>query len=188
MLDKAAEVPPIDHTEELILIKRAQRGDADAVAEIYHRHAPAIFRYFFFRLHDQAIAEDLASEVFLKMAQALPYYVERGAPFAAWLFRIAHDRMVDHHRRAARTPTESLSEQLIDDTADPESQAAHRAETNHLAEAVSALPDEQQTVIQLRFIEGYGLEETAQIMSKSVGAVKALQHRALQSLARKIKS
>jgi RNA polymerase sigma-70 factor (ECF subfamily) len=178
-------VPPTDHSEESALIRRAQQGDADAAAELYHRHASAIFRYFLFRVGDQAIAEDLAGEVFLRMTEGLPRFSDRGAPFAAWLFRIAHDRLVDYHR-AARRQTEALSESLIDSTADPETQAAIQMDSRQLTGLIMALTDEQKTVIHLRFVEGYSLEDTAQLMNKTVGAVKALQHRALQNLARKL--
>jgi len=157
------------------------------MAELYRRQAPAIFRYFFFRLHDQTAAEDLTGEVFLRMTQALPAYVERGVPFAAWLFRIAHDRMVDHHRRTARNRTESLTETVLDDASELESQISQKADHHRLAEAITTLSDEQQIVVQLRFIEGYNLEETSQIMGKNIGSVKAMQHRALQNLVRKLK-
>jgi RNA polymerase sigma-70 factor (ECF subfamily) len=180
-------VPTTDSSEEIALVQRAQQGDAEAVAELYRRHAPAIFRYFYFRLHDQTLAEDLTSEVFLRMTLALPTYAERGAPFAAWLFRVAHDRIVDHHRHAARTRTETLSEMVLDDAPEVESLLAQQADYRHLVQAITTLSDEQQMVVQLRFIEGYSLEETAQIVGKNVGAVKALQHRALQNLARKLK-
>jgi RNA polymerase sigma-70 factor (ECF subfamily) len=179
-------VPATNHFEEKTLIQRARQGDADAVAELYHRHAPAIFRYLFFRLHDQATAEDITAEVFLEMVKALPRYRERGAPFAAWLFQIAHSRLVDHHRYAARRPTEPLSESITDETPGPEARVALMAETRRLSEALARLTDEQQMVIQLRFIEGYNLEDSAAIMGKSTGAIKALQHRALNSLGRKL--
>lgn len=170
--------------EEQQLIQYAQAGNADAVAELYRRHAPAIFRYVFFRMNDRTAAEDLTGDVFLEMMQALNRYTERGAPFAAWLFRIAHARVVDYHRRHARRPTETLSETLPDHTPGPELQATHHAEMHVLLSAMQILTDEQRTVIQLRFVEGHSLEATAQIMRKTPGAIKALQHRALGRLGR----
>jgi len=181
-------VPATTHSEEQSLIQRARQGDADAVAELYHRHAPAIFRYLYFRSSDQATAEDILGEVFLEMVKAVPRYTERGAPFAAWLFQIAHSRLVDHHRYTARRETEALTEFLIDHSPSPEAEAAFQVETRRLAEAMGALTDEQKMVIQLRFVEGYNLEDTAQVLGKTTGAIKALQHRALQSLARKLKA
>ena len=95
--------------EERSLIRRAQQGDPEAVAELYYRHAPAIFRYAYFRMNDSAAAEDLTGEVFVKMIEALRHYTERGTPFAAWLFRIARARVVDYQRGTARRPTADLA-------------------------------------------------------------------------------
>ncbi len=178
-------MPTTDHSKEIALIRRAQGGDADAAAELYHRHVSAIYRYFLFRVSDPAIAEDLTGEVFLRVAEGLPRFSDRGAPFAAWLFRIAHDRLVDY-RRAAHRQAEELSELIVDGAPDLEAQAVIQMDTRQLTGLVATLTDEQKAVIQLRFAEGYSLEDTAQLMSKTVGAIKALQHRALQSLARKL--
>lgn len=177
---------PLTDPVEPILIQRAQQGEEAALAELYQRHTPAIFRYFFFRVNDQALAEDLTGEVFMHMVEALPRYVERGVPFAAWLFRIAHARLVDHHRRAAHRPTESLTETHPDHAPSPEDQAHSLAEARRLKKAIALLTEEQQTVIQLRFVEGYSLEETARMMGKTTGAIKAMQHRALNRLARQL--
>ena len=178
-------MPTIDHSDESVLIRRAQQGDADAAAELYYRHVPAIYRYFLFRVNEQAVAEDLTGEVFLKMTEGLPRFSDRGAPFAAWLFRIAHDRLIDY-RRASRRQNEELSEAIIDDSIDPETRAGLQLDSRQLARGIASLTDEQRFVIQLRFVEGCSLEETAQMMNKTVGAIKALQHRALQNLAHKL--
>lgn len=174
---------PANHSSEETLIQRAQQGKADAVAELYHLHAGEIFRYCLFRVGDQATAEDLTEEVFLNMVEALPRYVNQGAPFAAWLYRIAHHRVVDYHRRMVHRQTEALPENLMDGASDPEDQAIHQAEIRRLKNALARLDDEQQTVLQLRFVEGYSLEETARLLGKTVGAIKARQHRALRQLA-----
>jgi RNA polymerase sigma-70 factor (ECF subfamily) len=177
---------PTDLTQEQGLIQRAQAGDTDAVAQLYERHAPAIFRYLFFRVHDRATAEDLTGEVFVKVVEALPRYVDRGLPFAAWLFRIAHDRAVDHHRRSAYRDADALSDQLPAPDASTEDEAFGAHESAVLFDHVRFLTDDQQLVIHLRFVEGYNLEETAKLMSKTPGAIKALQHRALRQLARRL--
>ena len=174
--------------DEPALVQRAQRGDAEAIAALFRRHAPGIFRYFIFRVSDRAAAEDLTSEVFLHMLEGLPSYIARGAPFVAWLFRIAHDRSVDYYRRLARRPAEELTAELRDQAPDPEAQVARRAEDRRLYEALATLTDEQKLVIQLRFIEAYSLEETARALSKSTGAIKAIQHRALGRLGQILKN
>jgi RNA polymerase sigma-70 factor (ECF subfamily) len=132
------------------------------------------------------VAEDLTGDVFLQMVQALHRYTDRGAPFAAWLFRIAHDRVIDYHRRQARRPTVPLFEALSDDEPGPETQAAHQADTHGLRAAMKVLTDEQRTVLQLRFLEGHSVELTARLMRKTPGAIKALQHRALSRLGRRL--
>jgi RNA polymerase sigma-70 factor (ECF subfamily) len=177
---------PIDQSRDTDLVGRAQAGEADAVAELYRHHSPAIFRYFFFRVPDQATAEDLTGEVFLKMLEALPRYVDRGYPFAAWLFRIAHDRLVDYHRRKASHGSGPLSDRLVDAGADTELSAQRAQEDRELHARLAELTSEQRLVVQLRFVEGYSLQETAAILAKTPGAIKALQHRALQQLARKL--
>ena len=177
---------PSSHDIELALIHRAQRGEPEAVAELYRIHSPAIYRYFYFRVHDRATAEDLTGEVFVKMVEGLPRFVDRGAPLAAWLFRIAHDRVVDHHRRAAHRQTEALSDGLEASEPGTETQALQRAEMERVSAVVATLTDEQRMVIQLRFVEGYSLEQCASLLRKTPGAIKALQHRALRQLAGKL--
>lgn len=173
---------------ERTLIQRAKDGDPTAVEELYHRHAPGIFRYFLLRVRDRVLAEDLTGEVFIRMVKSMRTYDDRGLPFGAWLYRIAHDRVVDYQRYAARHPLEHLVENTVDPGPSPESEAARQLETGRLGAALRELSEDQRLVIQLRFIEGHSLEETSQLMQRSVGAVKALQHRALQNLAGKLQA
>jgi RNA polymerase sigma-70 factor, ECF subfamily len=176
---------PVLPSSEPTLVERARRGEAEAVAELYRLHSPAIFRYFFFRVRERAMAEDLTGEVFVKMVEGLPRYEERGHPITAWLFRIAHDRFVDHHRRAALRPTEPLADTQVATELGTEAQAIERAQQQQLWQLMGSLTEEQQTVIQLRFIEGYSLEDCARLLHKSTGAIKSLQHRALRQLGQK---
>jgi RNA polymerase sigma-70 factor (ECF subfamily) len=177
---------PTTDADARALVQRAQAGDADAATALYQRHGSAIFRYFLFRVGDQAAAEDLTSEVFLQMVRALPRYQERGAPFAAWLFRIAHARLVDYHRLAARRPSAALRETTPDRAPGPDVQAADRDDLRQLNSALATLTEEQQMVIQLRFIEEQSLEATARVLGKSVNAIKSMQHRAMQHLAKEL--
>jgi len=179
-------VPPNYGSEEPLII-RAQQGDAEAVAQLYEAHAPAVYRYVYFRVRDRQAAEDLTADVFVRMVEALPHFEYRGVPFAAWLFRVAHDRVVDHHRRADRRRAEPLPDTLMDGTADTEGAALETQSNAVLMGRLSELTDEQQAVLQLRFIEGYSLDQTASVLNKTQGAVKGLQHRALRQLARWLK-
>lgn len=168
------------------LVRRAQQGDAEAFTALYHQYTPALVRYFLLRHMDVTTAEDLTAEVFVRVIEGLGRYRDNGAPLAAWLFRIAHDRLVDSIRHGARHPTMPLSELMHDLQADPETLAVEALETAELMGAIAVLNDEQKFVVQLRFLEGYSVEVTAQIMQKSMGAVKALQHRAISNLSRKV--
>jgi RNA polymerase sigma-70 factor (ECF subfamily) len=174
------------YAQEHVLIRQAKAGEADAVAELYRVHSPTVFRYVYFRVQNRATAEDLTGDVFLKALDGLSRYADRGLPFAAWLLRIAHDRVVDYYRRASVRQTESLPEALPDGSKTTEDAAMRRVERQYLYDAMQSLTDEQKMVVQLRFIEGFRLEETAQIMNKSTGAIKAMQHRALGQLAARL--
>src|SRR5688572_1115104 len=130
--------------DERALIRRAQSGDAEAVAALYLCFLPAVFRYLYLRVRDQHVAEDLTGEVFLKMVEGLPRYVDRDLPFAAWLFRIAHSRLVDHFRRSRLRQAGVLSETFPDGHESTEKAALQRVETRTLYERLRGLTDEQQ--------------------------------------------
>jgi RNA polymerase sigma-70 factor (ECF subfamily) len=114
----------------------------------------------------------------------LPRYNERGLPFGAWLFRIAHDRVVDFYRKAGRRQTVELTDDFSGEELSLDLNIEITESYDRLYEAISHLTDEQQAVIQFRFMENWSLEDTGYMMNKSVNAIKALQHRALQSLQR----
>jgi len=175
----------VHNHDEGDLVRRAQQGDADAFTELYRRHVDPIYRFVLLRVGDEAVAEDLTSEVFVRALESLDTYEDRGAPFAAWLYRIANARVVDHWRRS-RQPALSLDSGEIDLPFEP---AARDVLTSKdLSESLRRLTAEQQEVIILKFVEGYSTAEIAQITGRSEGAVKALQRRALASLARKMDS
>ena len=178
---------PADPPDQ-VLVERAQAHDSGAVGELYRRYAGQIYRFCLFRVSDEATAQDLTADVFLDMLEALPRYVNKGRPFGAWLYRIAHDRVVDYYRRHARRPSEELTESLMDQAPGPEAAAALNADLQQLRAAMPLLSEEHRLVLQLRFVEGYDVEQTARILEKSVGATKVLQHRALKQLALRLKA
>ncbi len=176
----------IDHESQLI--RRAIAGDTAAISELYERHVDAIYRYVAYRVDDPHIAEDITADVFLRALERLDQYDERGVPFAAWLYRISHARVVDHWRATNRHPTiplDELTDQELkgDDSGLATDVLQHRA----LREALKAITLDQQEVLVLRFMQGLSNEEISQIVNKTVGAVKALQHRGLAALARLLK-
>jgi len=170
--------------DEIRLIQRAKKGDPAAFAEIYDRHQPAIYRYIFYRVGDAATAEDLTSEVFVRLVERIDRFTYRGRPLLAWLYTIARNLVADHHRRAGRPSPLPLDERLTASAADPEEALARRLTQQRLIAAIAYLTEDQRQVLLLRFVEGLDNETVARMLGKSVGAVKALQHRALAALRR----
>ena len=171
----------VHNHDESDLVQRAQQGDADAFTELYRRHVDQIYRFVLLRVGDEASAEDLTSEVFVRALESLHAYEDRGAPFAAWLYRIANARVVDHWRRSRQMEI-SLDSGDVDLPFEPAARDVFVMKV--LSESLRRLTAEQQEVIILRFVEGYSTAEIAQITGRSEGAVKALQRSALASLAR----
>lgn len=168
--------------KEMTLVRRAIRGDAESFGTLYEQHLEAIYRYVFFRVSDHHDAEDLTETVFLKAWQAMGNYQVDGIPFRAWLYRIAHNTVIDHYRRTQHE--EPLIDDLqISDTQPPlERQIVTQENSAGLAQAIHQLPPLQQHVVILRFIEGLTHAETAAVLDKEEGSVRVLQHRALKQL------
>ncbi|MEO8396016.1 MAG: sigma-70 family RNA polymerase sigma factor [Chloroflexota bacterium] len=164
-------------------VRQAQHGDASAVETLYQHHIEAIYRYIYYRVSSQRDAEDLTAEVFVKMVEGLSGYRFTGAPFEAWLYRIASARVIDYHRRNRRRPESDLDESLADTSIHPEDQIQRRQEIETLRNALRQLSDDEQTLLILRFVEHRSHIEAADIMGKTPTAVKAMQHRALIRLA-----
>ncbi len=164
------------------LLIRIQQSDPQALADVYDRYFNQINRYLSYRLGEPEVAADLAGEVFL----ALVHTLKRGKPpktsLSGWLYTVARNLAADYIKEKSRTVA------LVEDIVSNEPSLIDQAHLSHLApvlrRAILQLTEEQQHVITLRFGQELSLAETAQIMEKSVGAVKALQHRALASLAR----
>jgi len=156
------------------------------IGAIYDEYFPIVYRYVRYRLNDQNIAEDIASDVFVRLLQAVQNKRGPRSNLKAWLLATASHVITDHIRRAYRRPTEVLPEDVIDPTSTPSDEYDRREEVRNFNNAFSELTDEQQQVLTLRFGEGFSLEETASLLKKKVNAVKALQFRALASLQKKI--
>ncbi len=171
-------------------IQAAQRNERQAFDRLYELFADRIFRYLFYRVGDQQLAEDLTADVFVRLLEKIQTFRlgqrDQTIVFSAWLYRIAHNRLVDHLRKQSRSETESLEAVTLshDDTPDVAVEAV--LEQEELVDAISALTVEQKQVVVLRFLEGYRIKEVAGIMDKSEGAIKALQHRALNALHRQM--
>ncbi len=166
------------------IIEQARRGNRDAIAQLYEMFVDRIYRYIVYRVDGDADAEDLTAEVFVKMVEGLPQYTPTGVPFEAWLYRIAFARVIDYRRRATRRPVNELTDNLSDDDAiSPEDRVQNQEEVEEMRHAFSFLNDEQQQVLILRIVERKSHQEVADVIGKSVTAVKSVQYRALQILA-----
>ncbi len=169
---------------ERALVERAQHHDPEAFAQLYDRFVEKIFKYIYYKVGNKSDAEDLTGQVFLKAWEAIGNYRLTERPFSAWLYRIAHNLVVDHFRmRREVLPIDEITRpDEKDDDLDVLTQRHLTAEV--LLRAIRRLTSDQQQVIILRFLEGYNTEEVARIMGKGQGAVRTLQHRALAGLAR----
>lgn len=164
------------------LVSAARSGDAAAFGTLYERHRDAVYRYSLARTGSAADAEDMTSDVFVKALGSLDRYQERGLPFLAFLYRIARNAAIDRARAARRrAPAEELPIDLASDH-DVERAGIAGAERAILLAALARLKPAHREVIVLRFIEGYSGPEAAQMLGRSEGAVRILQHRAMGEL------
>jgi RNA polymerase sigma-70 factor (ECF subfamily) len=151
---------------------------------LYDSHCQAVFLYFKARLGYQQTAEDLTGEVFRRMLTGLPRYRAIDLPFRAWLFRIAHNLLVDHYRQESGHTVVSLqdAENVSADEINPASVVEQKLTMEQAHRALSGLEPAQRDVLALRFLSGLSLKETALAMSRTEDAIKALQRRGLAAL------
>jgi RNA polymerase sigma-70 factor (ECF subfamily) len=168
------------------LIQRAQAGDAAVLAYIYDQNHKKIYRYVLARIGRPEDAEDLTAEVFLKMLDKLATFNWRGITLSAWLFRIAHNLMVDHLRRgnSPARQTAALEADILDAASDVGAEVEKSLALEEVAGAVQRLTPAQREVIQLRFAAGLSVAETARTLGKNEGTVKVLQYNAIAALRR----
>jgi len=168
--------------DEENLVRRAQQRDQKAFAQLYERYFDKIYRYVVLRIGNKTEAEDVTQQVFLNALQSISSFRWKGVPFSAWLFRIAHNQVVDYLRKKTRQATESLDESLVISKSDPQLVVEQRLDIEQLMLATKQLTKAQQEVIALRFVSELSTAQVAKVMGKSEGAVKALQHSAIVAL------
>ncbi len=170
--------------EEKGFIERAQKNDTEAFAQIYDEHFDKIYRYVFLRVRTREEAEDLTQQVFLNALQSISSYKWKGVPFSSWLFRIAHNQVIDHSRKVSKLQVTTMEIPLAATGPDPVDIVGQEFEVERVREAMVGLTDLQREVISLRFAGELSTAETAKVMGKKEGAVKALQHSALGAIRR----
>ncbi len=169
------------------LIQSAKRGDQAALGAIYDCLYPSVFRYLYYRVSDQEIAEDLAAEVFVRMVERIGTFEQRERPMLAWLYTIARNLAADHYRLQGHVDQMPLEESLIaGETYQPSQTIERRQDKDCLAKAMENLTEEQRQVILLRFVEDRDIAEVAATLGKNERAIRSLQHRALAALNREI--
>lgn len=159
-----------------------RRSKEATLAALYDEYYERIARYIFVRLRDQSEAEDLAGEVFLKALESLDSYKERGIPMQAWLFKIAHNMVVDHFRKTAKRKTVPIDNVQITAEFDLQRTAEANIELARVTKAMEQLTPVQRHVIELRFFTGLTSEEAGQVLNKRSGAVRELQSVAIRRL------
>jgi len=169
--------------DEKSLVRRAQEGDQRAFAQLYEENFDRIYRYVAVRIGDRTEAEDMTQQVFLKAIQSISSFKWKGAPFAAWLFRIAHNQVVDYFRKKQKRATVPLDESMpISGGDDPQQLVERNVDIEQLIMATNKLTGSQREVISLRFAGELPIAQVARIMGKTEGAIKALQHSAIVAL------
>ena len=170
-----------DLTDEELhqFVEKAKTNDNRAIGKLCEHFYSKIYRFIYYRVNSIEDAEDLTSEVCLRVMKSLP---EQKGLFYAWIFRIASNLITDYYRRRAARSNVTSTGDLIEEMVDEKRTTSELLEQQELRQALKRLTEEQQQVIVLKFIEGYDTDEVAELVGKSTGAVRAIQFRALTTL------
>ncbi len=176
-------MPDTEFNEEQVLL-HASEGDRDAFGELYEHYIERIFNYVYYRTGNLHDAEDLTARVFQRAMNHIRNYTDRGVPFSAWLYRIAHNLVANWHRDRSRRQEIPLNELPVVPSKEdrPETTLVRSQEQDALLRLIRQLPPERQHLLILKFVENLSNAEIGQIMGRSEGAVKSLYHRTLLSL------
>jgi len=187
MPDKKVSTRPAQNDSEAVeegdLVTRAQQGDLEAIGQLYDQHHVSLLKYTWSRVADRETAEDLTGEVFLRMVRGLPRYRPTKTPFRAWLYRIAHNLVIDHYR--SEGDQESVPLEIAEVTrgeGDPAEALDQALEMEHLHGVLANIKPVHHDVVVLRFLIGLSIRETAKVLGRSQASVKAMQHRGLIEL------
>ncbi|MCA9875290.1 MAG: sigma-70 family RNA polymerase sigma factor [Anaerolineales bacterium] len=172
--------------DELLLLDRARSLDPDALTEIHNLYYAPLFRYILMRVNDHALAEDLTSDVFIRLLSALRDHTAPRNTLKGWLFAVASRVVNDHYRQHYRYPQTELDESVPAQQEMADERIENILSKEALREAVTELTEDQQNTLALRFGFGMSIQETAQVMDKSEGSIKMLQARAVAALARRL--
>ncbi len=175
---------PLAHIDENLLVEMA-RDDADAFGELYERYLDRIYNYIYYRTGSHEDAEDLTAQVFHRALRHITKYEDRGLPFTAWLYRIAHNLIVNWHRDRKRRKLVSIDDvapQKLATRKGPEAFAERSEENAVLLAAIRSLPEERQQLIYLKYLDNLSNAEIGVVLGRSEGAIKSLYYRTLLNL------
>jgi RNA polymerase sigma-70 factor, ECF subfamily len=165
------------------IVRRAQQQDNAAFTQLYEAYFDRIYRYIVMRIRNETEAEDMTQQVFMKMLHSISSYKSKGVPFSSWIFRIAHNQVIDHYRQQNKKATVDIEGLQLPYTGDdPQHMMEKQVDLEELRKATQHLTAAQQEVLSLRFTAELSIAECAGIMGKSEGAIKALQHSAVLAL------
>jgi len=192
-VNRIGVTPPavsLNQTESERLVERAAGGDSEAFGELYSTYLDRIYRYVFYQVKDKTTAEDITEDVFIKAWKAISTCKGKAQTFSPWLFRIAHNNIIDIYRRKQKElslETAIEIETVADnDNGDGRLPVEKKQEQQQLMSTIACLPPNQRQVIILKFIEGLDNREIGQVMHKNQGAIRVLQMRALATLRQKV--
>ncbi len=166
------------------VLNLAAEGDREAFGQLYDRYVERIYNYIYYRTGNHHDAEDLTARVFSRAMKHITNYQDRGVPFSAWLYRIAHNLVANWHRDNSRRQEMPLEDGywVTGDTELPEAQLMRTEEQRLLLEIIRELPEDRQQLVILKFVEHLSNAEIGKIMGRTEGAIKSLYHRTLLAL------
>jgi len=167
------------------LIKKAQNGEAQAFGLLYDIHVEAIYRFVYLKIGSKADAEDITQQVFLNAWQNIHRYRYQGFPFSSWLYKIAHNAVIDFYRShnlRADIDLESAEEIIQENEAEQENKTDYNLDLEKIKKAIRQLPADQQSIIIMRFVDDLPIKEIARILEKNEGTIRVIQHRALKQI------
>ena len=173
-----------EHLETWHLVVAAQGGDGEAFGKLYDRYVDSVYRFIYYRVNDRALAEDFTSETFLRALRRISSITYQGRDIGAWFVTIARNIVFDHVKSARNRLEISTGETIEsnDFAPSPETAVIDQLTSDRLIAGLKQLNYEQRECMELRFIQGFSVAETAEAMGKNDGAIKALQHRAVRKL------
>jgi len=173
-----------EKTKEKEILEQASQGSEEAFGLLYETYVDRIFNYIYYRTGNVHDAEDLTARVFQRAMKHIPNYQDRGVPFSAWLYRIAHNLVANWHRDRNRKKEISITEKMVLPTKHehPETTLMRTEKQDALLRIIRTLPPDRQQLLILKFVEGYSNQEIGEVMNRSEGAIKSLYHRTLLAL------